>query len=79
MRYLLVLLLAGCVNQPNYASRCENYGFTSGTPSFANCIMQLERESNAEDARAFNNGMRMMQPPPNPTVCTQSGTVVFCN
>lgn len=53
MRYVLVLLLAGCVTQPTtpaeravlnmakYGPACEIYGFTKGTPEFGNCVMQL--------------------------------------
>lgn len=50
MRYLMVLLLAGCVSVEEQNAQysmalnrqCLNYGFTQGTREFSNCVMQLD-------------------------------------
>lgn len=50
MRYILLLLLAGCVSaeerNQRYAeaiyNQCEAYGFKKGTADFSKCVMQTD-------------------------------------
>lgn len=39
---LLVLSMLSCAAFADNAAHCERYGFTTGTPDFANCMMQLD-------------------------------------
>lgn len=97
--YLVVLaLIAGCVTpeeqaakQAQYANalrqRCYAYGFRSGEPGMANCVMQLDlmvqRQRAASDAAAASLGMQLLNNsgPQTPTPgfnCWRMGNYLQC-
>lgn len=71
MRYLLLILLAGCATPQEKADRiiarhspyCESLGFTKGSDRWGQCIMA------EENSRRARRG----------TVCYASGNTLVCN
>ena len=51
---LIVLLTAGCgMSRQEMAAACEDYGFTRGTPDFARCVMDMDRDQAARRSAAL--------------------------
>lgn len=56
MRYLLLLLLAGCAMDPTQyremlASHCSGYGYTRGTLEHAQCMERTNAQAQANQAQ----------------------------
>lgn len=76
MRYLLVLLLAGCATQEQLQERqraymntlyaqCSAYGFAQGTPDFGQCLMRLDmanrQSGHAANQQLIDSGLNTMR------------------
>jgi hypothetical protein len=62
---LALLFLAACApTREEMVETCAGYGFTRGTPDFARCVMDLDRDQQARRSAAI----RAMNATPVPTV-----------
>jgi len=57
---IVVLALTGCeTRQAAVADKCRGYGFTPGTPEFANCQMQVDTAMDAQQKASGRATMGM--------------------
>lgn len=68
MRYLIVLLLAGCATQEQIharqqayvaklAAQCDAYGFQRGSAEFSQCVMRLDMANRQSNRRALESSV----------------------
>lgn len=87
MRYLILLLLAGCVSPEQIAQReineCQSMGFQYGTPSFSQCLLQIRmarKQANSQFIRDMNQNAAAGAPTPRTpsTSCYDTNVGIRC-